>query len=848
MTKIKYLQLKKILSNHFIKFSLVPILVVEITLLILYFSINKYISMQNTEFLLNQAQTHSKELLKKEALIINDKLSIISELSTILQKEHEAIFANPKGFALPNNEPSFAFSDINVFYKTNKIGSSVYYSAKTEITQEERDKAIFTEAMDVSLKNMVDVNDLIVAAYFNSWDGMNRLYPFIDDVSAQYGPHISIQDYNFYYLANKKHNPEKKAVWTSAYLDPAGLGWMLSCIVPIYKNDFLEGVTGIDITIDKFVKNILNQEILYDGKIFIVDKEGMIIAMPEKIEELLDLKELKEHLYTDSILQTIEKSQDFNILKNNSYFSEKFRNLMENKSSFETLNIKDKKYIALSQKVDETDWSLIVLIDKSNILESIEELQNLSNKIGYFAIVFLFLFYIIFFYVLLKKIKFFSEKITQPLVDLSNQSTLVIKNNSEFRKVTTNILEMKQLNDNFIHMIEVLNERSKKLNDAKEYAEKANKSKDEFLANMSHELKTPLNSINIISNIMIKNKLEKFDEKEIENLKIINKCGKNLTYLINDMFDLSKLDAKEIKLENKTINIKNMISNIFKTFEYKTKDRNIKFELILDENLDYMYSDELKIDKILNNLLSNAFKFTKEGNIFLIVEDKNNEIKITVQDEGIGIEKSDFEKIFKRFVQLDSSKSRKYEGTGLGLTICKELVYLLGGKISFKSEKNIGTSFEIILGKNKEFVNIEKMDKPIEDLKIEGFLESNNLDIYSQNNIAKTKDRILILNNDHLLFFNIIIELKKEYEVKQASTLEQLIQFRNEDIYEKIIVDISKLGEKEKEFLISSIDKSFLIIYENEIDDIFSKYTNISIKKPFSKEQIKNYLNKKIPL
>ncbi len=449
---------------------------------------------------------------------------------------------------------------------------------------------------------------------------------------------------------------------------------------------------------------------------------------------------------------------------------------------------------------------------------------------------------------LLKKIKFFSEKITQPLVDLSNQSTLVIKNNSEFRKVTTNILEMKQLNDNFIHMIEVLNERSKKLNDAKEYAEKANKSKDEFLANMSHELKTPLNSINIISNIMIKNKLEKFDEKEIENLKIINKCGKNLTYLINDMFDLSKLDAKEIKLENKTINIKNMISNIFKTFEYKTKDRNIKFELILDENLDYMYSDELKIDKILNNLLSNAFKFTKEGNIFLIVEDKNNEIKITVQDEGIGIEKSDFEKIFKRFVQLDSSKSRKYEGTGLGLTICKELVYLLGGKISFKSEKNIGTSFEIILGKNKEFVNIEKMDKPIEDLKIEGFLESNNLDIYSQNNIAKTKDRILILNNDHLLFFNIIIELKKEYEVKQASTLEQLIQFRNEDIYEKIIVDISKLDEKEKEFLISSIDKSFLIIYENEIDDIFSKYTNISIKKPFSKEQIKNYLNKKIPL
>jgi hypothetical protein len=396
MAKIKNLQLKKILSNHFVKFSLIPILVVELTLLILYFSINKYISIQNTEFLLNQAQTHSQELLKKEAIIINDKLAVISQLSTLLQREHEAIFRNPKGFALPNGEPSFAFSDINVFYKTNKVGSSLYYGAKTKITEKERDKATFTEAMDVSLKNIVDVNQLVMATYFNSWDNMNRLYPFIDDVSAQYGENIIMEDYNFYYLADKKHNPEKKAVWTSAYLDPAGLGWMLSCIVPIYKDDFLEGVTGVDITIDSFVKNILNQNLPYDGKIFIVDKEGMIIAMPEKIEELLDLKELKEHLYTDSILKTIEKSQDFNILKNNSSFTEKFRNLIENKSLFETLEIKDKKFIALSQNVDETNWKLIVLINKSNILESIEELQNLSNKIGYLAIVFTFVLYIVF--------------------------------------------------------------------------------------------------------------------------------------------------------------------------------------------------------------------------------------------------------------------------------------------------------------------------------------------------------------------------------------------------------------------------------------------------------------------
>ena len=162
MNKTKKIQLRKILSNHFIKFSLVPILIVEITLLILYFSINKYISIQNTDFLLNQAQTNTKELLKKESSIINDKLTEISQLATLLQREHEIIFSNPDRFSLPNKEPQFAFADNKVFYKTNKIGSSVYYSAKTKITQVERNKAIFTEAMDVSLKNIVDVNPLFL--------------------------------------------------------------------------------------------------------------------------------------------------------------------------------------------------------------------------------------------------------------------------------------------------------------------------------------------------------------------------------------------------------------------------------------------------------------------------------------------------------------------------------------------------------------------------------------------------------------------------------------------------------------------------------------------------------------
>ena len=400
-------QLGKILSTHFVKFSLIPILVVEVALIILYFSINSYISSKNITLLLQEAQSHSQAILENEATIISDKLAEVSRMASILQYTHQNIMANPKQFGLPNGKPQFDVAQNGVFYKTNKIGSSLYYSAKTQITETEKNKAIFTEAMDMSLKSIVDINPNIIAAYFNTWDNMNRLYPFIDKVYEQYGTHIQMEDYNFYYLADLKHNPEKKPVWTSAYLDPAGNGWMLSCVVPIYNKDFLEGVTGLDITINNLVKNILNRKLPYNANLFMVDKEGMIIAMPEKIETLLELKELKEHLYTDSILKTISKPEEFNILTNKSPFASHFKDLIENKTPYATLKIANKEYLTLQQNIDETHWKLMILIDKENIFASIEHLKNLSNKIGYAAIIFLLFFYVIFFYLLLKRITIF---------------------------------------------------------------------------------------------------------------------------------------------------------------------------------------------------------------------------------------------------------------------------------------------------------------------------------------------------------------------------------------------------------------------------------------------------------
>ncbi len=795
--KTVYKKLDKILSSHFVKFSLIPILVVEVTLLIMYFSINAYISSKNVKLLLNEAQTHTQALLLNEANFISDKLNEVSRLARILQAEHQTIFENPKGFAYPNGKPSFEKAENGVFYKTNNVGASLYYSANTKIDKESLDKALFTEAMDINLKNIVDANPNIVASYFNSWDNMNRLYPFIDKVYEQYGSHIQMEDYNFYYLADLKHNPKKEPAWTGAYLDPAGNGWMLSCIVPIYKNDFLEGVTGLDITIDDFVKNILNRKLPYGANLFMVDETGMIIAMSEKIENLLGLKELKEHLYTDAILKTIEKPEKFNILTNASPFAAHFKNLIENNKTMDSLKISNKEYLTLQQNVDETSWKLMILIDKDNIFKTINELKELSNKIGYIAIALLLVFYVIFFYLLLKKIRGFSKTITEPIEKLSDETSQIKTTDSKIELLDTDISEIYTLNSNFVTMMNELNERTQRLYEAKVEAEELSKAKDDFLANMSHELKTPLNSINVISDVMAKNRSGKLDEKQVKNLQIINKCGKDLLFLINDVLDLSKLEAGQIIVNNSSINLKDLMSSIYDMFYPQTKMKNIDFVMKIDESLESIYSDEDRIKQIIKNLLSNALKFTEKGRISLVVKDDKENIRIIVEDEGIGIPKDKLEHIFDRFKQVDGSTTRKYGGTGLGLAICKELAMLLKGDVYVSSELDKGSKFEVTIAKN------------------EGLLESLALlDIKNkQETIFKSnEERIFIYNSDPVTNIELISKVRNYKNIIQVMNLEDI---KNNKEY--ILIDLTRIDENDIKIINENNIRNIVGIRENNI-------------------------------
>ena len=232
---------------------------------------------------------------------------------------------------------------------------------------------------------------------------------------------------------------------------------------------------------------------------------------------------------------------------------------------------------------------------------------------------------------------------------------------------------------------------------AKEKAEENNRLKSAFLANMSHEIRTPLNSIIGFSELLSDSTAS--PEENIMYIDIIRESSKQLTSLISDIIDISKIDANLMDIEKKGLSLNKKIEHLYEIFKKEIDTRgksiNLSFSNVFNNDLDLIISDKIRLTQILSNLLGNAIKFTENGtiNFGYTLTDNNKFIEFYVSDTGIGIQKNKQKKIFGRFQQADPSISRKYGGTGLGLSISKELCRLLGGKIWLRSEPGTGSTF-----------------------------------------------------------------------------------------------------------------------------------------------------------
>ncbi len=264
---------------------------------------------------------------------------------------------------LPTVDASkYRIADNGVMYKAVSDGrAALFVSGHSPITREVMQEAYFTEAVDEALERICRELPAVAQAYYNSENNLNRIYPPFD-VLAQYEPRVNFRGFNFYYLADERHNPRKGPVWVAEpYVDPAGRGWTVSAIAPVYVDGRLKGVTGLDVTVGSITDRYITPD---DRNILLVDGEGVVVTGHEDFITLLSLPPLTAHKYLTTVKQDTYRRDDYSLLKSRSKVVRNLgKELLGRMSDEANINIRGGTHTILSLRIPELGWTLLYLVE-----------------------------------------------------------------------------------------------------------------------------------------------------------------------------------------------------------------------------------------------------------------------------------------------------------------------------------------------------------------------------------------------------------------------------------------------------------------------------------------------------
>lgn len=821
--------LRQWIWKAFVQSALIPLILVETILIACYLLSNQQIRDSQVAYLEQNALDSLSATANQNAQIIQDHLGHIASTTELFGHMVEQALSTPS--SAPHEK--LASTTDGARYSPKDLGGAAsFYSNLFPPGKLSEERAQRLSMLDPLLKEMKSHQPLVVSIYFNSWDSYNRIYPWFP-TELQYPHNMNIPEYNFYYLADATHNPGRKQRWTDVYLDPAGKGWMASAIYPVYRNDFLEGVVGMDLTVDGILKEIGKLRVGWGGYLILISDDMNIMALPQAGEHDFELRELTGHSYYEAIRVDNFKPHDFNL--NRRPDTQALAKLLSSQPSGRAeITLRNRAHLVAWDEIQPAGWRLIALADKNEVMAETNSLAGRYQRIGYLLIAGMIGFYLCFFTYMWLRARNLSEKLRAPiegiagmLAKIGNGEWHPPKANSSIRElasmassvqvmgeklsmsemqrssaqqrlelvvesVTAGLWEYDLTNDRLffrgdlcirlglpdgefdrsqlfnrvfledaskldaallglrdgtlsridielrvlgpdsstiwmlcrgriLHLeqepdkrlaagtfvdIEMLKQVEEDLRYRTREAQAASQAKSRFISSISHELRTPLNAIHGFAQLL-RMKFSKSDD--VQSLDEILLASGHLGQLVDDLLDWSSLQAEAPTLTLRSVEVGKLMLECAEMIRAQAETAGLDLQVRRPESPLYVFADARRLRQVLINLLSNAVKYNRPGGLVAIGTEitSSNSLQIYVEDGGEGIAPSLQKELFEPFQRL-GKENTAIQGTGIGLSLCRELAELMQGRMGLKSELGVGSCFWIELPLSQPFDAEEK--------------------------------------------------------------------------------------------------------------------------------------------